>query len=82
MTTIKTKDQHHAVTFFANGGSENDIIAMSEMRVHNGYEIAFEYWFTIGHYASRKNAVRAAIRKMRQFGYEFSENAFDKFLAA
>lgn len=82
MTTIKTKDQQHAVTFLFNGGKENDIIAMSEMRVHNGYERIFEYWFTIGHYASRKNAVRGAIRKMRQFGYEFSENAFDKFLAA
>ena len=82
MTTIKTKDQRHAVTFIFNGGKENDILAMTEMLVNDGYERVFEYWFTIGNYATRNNAVRAAIRKMKDFGYEFSEHAFDEFLAA
>ena len=53
--------------FIANGGNENDIIAIACINDGESYG-GSSYWFTIGSYSSIKNAIRWANKKLAKHG--------------
>ena len=61
--TINCTDPSYSVDFIANGGNENDIIAIACINDGESY-----YWFTIGSYSSIKNAIRWANKKLAKHG--------------
>ena len=77
MTTIRTNNSKTtAVSFFANGGDESDVMVFALQ--WDDYNNCFEYWFSIGkYYKSLKNAKRAAVKKMKEYGYTFNEKEME-----
>ena len=65
--TINCTDPRYSVDFIANGGNENDIIAIACINDGESYG-GSSYWFTIGSYSSIKNAIRWANKKLAKHG--------------
>ena len=65
--TINCTDPSYSVDFIANGGNENDIIAIACINDGESYG-GSSYWFTIGSYSSIKNAIRWANKKLAKHG--------------
>ena len=63
--TTTTADNHVAVTIVPNG---DRFMAFALLRDSAGYG-GDSFWFTIGHYATVKNAQRASVRQLARHGY-------------
>ena len=68
---LMTKCGKYGVDLIRNGGREDDIIAMAFINDGDGYG-GTSYWFTIGHYANEKNAIRQSAKKMAAMGKELN----------
>ena len=65
-TTATTNDGHVSVNIIPNGADNFMAFALLNDGANYG---GASYWFTIGHYASVKNAQRASIRQLAKHGY-------------
>ena len=71
MTTINSKCGNYAVEFVRTN-NEGSIMACAVIRDGLSYG-GNSWWFTIGHYKNEKNALRQAIKKMKQMGKELED---------
>jgi hypothetical protein len=62
----RTADDHVTVSIVPNGDDAYMAFALLRDSADYGGD---SYWFTIGHYATVKNAQRASIKQLAKHGY-------------